>query len=267
MKKLTALLLCILLMFVCSVTAFAQTVGIDTVVPDSHTVTVNVTGDATVELDGEAGTTFTVDRLSEPVLRFIPADGKQIVKITLNGEDITGKTGRVSYMLQKDMLLPYRTVEDNIALPLIIKGTKKKEARKIVGGQMERFGIAGTEKKYPSQLSGGMRQRAALLRTYLFSGDVALLDEPFSALDTLTKSEMHAWYLDVMDSIRLSTVFITHDVDEAILLSDRIYILGGRPATLTDEIVIKEPKPRRKDFNLTEEFLQYKRQIISKIYP
>lgn len=188
-------------------------------------------------------------------------------QVLLNGEDITGKTGRVSYMLQKDMLLPYRTVEDNIALPLIIKGTKKKEARKIVEGQMERFGIAGTERKYPSQLSGGMRQRAALLRTYLFSGDVALLDEPFSALDTLTKSEMHAWYLDVMDSIRLSTVFITHDVDEAILLSDRIYILGGRPATLTDEIVIKEPKPRRKDFNLTEEFLQYKRQIISKIYP
>ena len=188
-------------------------------------------------------------------------------QVLLNGEDITGKTGRVSYMLQKDMLLPYRTVEDNIALPLIIKGTKKKDARKIVEGQMERFGIAGTEKKYPSQLSGGMRQRAALLRTYLFSGDVALLDEPFSALDTLTKSEMHAWYLDVMDSIRLSTVFITHDVDEAILLSDRIYILGGRPATLTDEIVIKEPKPRRKDFNLTEEFLQYKRQIISKIYP
>ena len=188
-------------------------------------------------------------------------------QVLLNGEDITGKTGRVSYMLQKDMLLPYRTVEDNIALPLIIKGMKKKEARKIVEGQMERFGIAGTEKKYPSQLSGGMRQRAALLRTYLFSGDVALLDEPFSALDTLTKSEMHAWYLDVMDSIRLSTVFITHDVDEAILLSDRIYILGGRPATLTDEIVIKEPKPRRKDFNLTEEFLQYKRQIISKIYP
>lgn len=187
-------------------------------------------------------------------------------QVLLNGEDITGRTGRVSYMLQKDMLLPYRTVEDNIALPLIIKGMKKKEARKVVGEQMERFGIAGTEKKYPSELSGGMRQRAALLRTYLFSGDVALLDEPFSALDTLTKGEMHAWYLDVMDSIRLSTVFITHDIDEAILLSDRIYILGGKPATLTDEIVIKEPKPRRRDFNLTEEFLQYKREIISKIY-
>ena len=185
--------------------------------------------------------------------------------IILNGEDITGKTGRVSYMLQKDMLLPYRTVEDNVALPLLIKGMKKKEARRVAGEHMERFGLAGREKKYPAQLSGGMRQRAALLRTYLFSADVALLDEPFSALDTLTKSDMHRWYLDVMDTIKLSTLFITHDVDEAILLSDRIYLLGGRPAQLTREIVIDEPKPRRADFVLTDRFLQYKREIISRI--
>ncbi len=185
--------------------------------------------------------------------------------IILNGEDITGQTGRVSYMLQKDMLLPYRTVEDNVALPLLIKGMKKKEARQIAGAHMERFGIAGREKKYPAQLSGGMRQRAALLRTYLFSADVALLDEPFSALDTLTKSAMHSWYLEVMDSIKLSTLFITHDVDEAILLSDRIYLLGGRPAQLTREIMIEEPKPRRADFVLTDRFLQYKREIISRI--
>lgn len=121
------------------------------------------------------------------------------------------------------------------------------------------------QKKYPSQLSGGMRQRAALLRTYMFSKDVALLDEPFSALDTLTKSDMHRWYLDVMDKIHLSTLFITHDIDEAILLSDRIYLLTGKPGKITEEIVIKEPKPRRKDFNLTEEFLEYKKQIIEKL--
>ncbi len=186
-------------------------------------------------------------------------------RVLIDGEDITGQTGRVSYMLQKDMLLPYRTVEDNIALPLLIKGMNKKEARKIVRGNTERFGIAGREKKYPAQLSGGMRQRAALLRTYLFSADVALLDEPFSALDTITKSAMHRWYLDVMENIKMSTVFITHDVDEAILLSDRILLLGGRPATLTDEIVIDEPKPRSSDFVLTDRFLQYKRRIISKI--
>ena len=117
MKKLTALLLCILLMFVCSVTAFAETVGIDTVVPDSHTVTINVTGDATAELDGKAGTTFTVDRLSEPVLRFIPADGKQIVKITLNGEDITDKLDGDTYKLApvyEDMTLDVQVQTEDV---------------------------------------------------------------------------------------------------------------------------------------------------------
>ena len=184
-------------------------------------------------------------------------------KVYLENEDITGKPGNVSYMLQKDLLLPYRTIVDNVALPLIIRGMKKKEARQKAASYFEEFGLAGTEKKYPAQLSGGMKQRAALLRTYLFSEKVALLDEPFSALDMLTKSTVHEWYLDVMEKIKLSTLFITHDIDEAILLSDRIYLLTGRPGTITKEIVVREPKPRRKDFNLSEEFLAYKREIIS----
>ena len=182
--------------------------------------------------------------------------------VTLDGTDITGKPGNISYMLQKDLLLPYRTIVDNVALPLVIRGEKKATAREKAAGYFEEFGLAGTENKYPSQLSGGMKQRAALLRTYLFSEKVALLDEPFSALDMLTKSAVHEWYLDVMEKIRLSTLFITHDIDEAILLSDRIYLLTGRPGTLTKEIVIREPKPRRKDFNISEEFLRYKREII-----
>ena len=185
--------------------------------------------------------------------------------VLLNGENITGKTGKISYMLQKDMLLPFRTVVDNVAMPLILKGMPKRKAREKASAMFEQFGIEGTQKKYPAELSGGMRQRAALLRTYMFSSEAALLDEPFSALDTITKSEMHRWYLDVMERIKLSAIFITHDVDEAIFLSDRIYLLGGKPGTITDEIVISEPKPRRKDFNLTEEFLRYKRQIVSKI--
>ena len=189
----------------------------------------------------------------------IPDEGK----IYLEGEDITGKPGNVSYMLQKDLLLPYRTIVDNVALPLIIRGMKKSEAREKAAGYFEEFGLEGAEKKYPAQLSGGMKQRAALLRTYLFSEKVALLDEPFSALDMLTKGAVHQWYLEVMEKIRLSTLFITHDIDEAILLSDRIYLLTGKPGTLTKEIVIKEPKPRKKDFNLSENFLQYKREIIS----
>lgn len=186
-------------------------------------------------------------------------------QVFLDGKDITGQPGNVSYMLQKDLLLPYRTIEDNVALPLIIKGEKKKEARKKARSYFPEFGLEGTEKKYPSQLSGGMRQRAALLRTYMFSDKIALLDEPFSALDTLTKSAMHKWYLKVMEQIHLSTIFITHDIDEAILLSDRIYLLTGQPGSITAEIKICEPKPRRKDFNLMPEFLEYKRQILEEL--
>lgn len=187
-------------------------------------------------------------------------------QVFLDGKDITGKPGQISYMLQKDLLLPYRTIEDNVALPLIIRGEKKREAREKVRPHFASFGLAGTEKKYPHQLSGGMRQRAALLRTYMFSQGLALLDEPFSALDTITKSNMHRWYLDVMEEIQLSTVFITHDIDEAIILSDRIYLLTGNPGTITAELVIREPKPRRQDFNLTPEFLQYKRQILEQLH-
>ena len=110
-----------------------------------------------------------------------------------------------------------------------------------------------------------MRQRAALLRTYMFSKNVALLDEPFSALDTLTKHDMHEWYLKVMDKIRMSTLFITHDIEEAILLSDRIYLLTEKPGRITEEIVIREPKPRRDDFHLTKEFLEYKKEILEKL--
>ena len=186
-------------------------------------------------------------------------------QVLLDGEEITGKPGRISYMLQKDLLFPFRTIEDNVALPLRLKGMGKKEARRKAGELFEAFGLDGTQKKYPAQLSGGMRQRAALLRTYLFSGEVALLDEPFSALDTITKSAIHQWYLRVMERIRLSTFFITHDIDEAILLSDRIYLLSGQPGRIVDEIVIEEPKPRPADFNLTEEFLSYKKKILEKL--
>lgn len=185
--------------------------------------------------------------------------------VFLDGQDITGKPGQVSYMLQKDLLLPYRTIVDNVALPLLIKGKSKAEARREASSFFGQFGLEGTEALYPAQLSGGMRQRAALLRTYLFSGQVALLDEPFSALDMLTKSAVHSWYLDVMERIQLSTLFITHDIDEAILLSDRIYLLTGRPGQITGEITIREKKPRGKDFPLSEDFLEYKREILAQL--
>ncbi|SKB54731.1 ABC-type nitrate/sulfonate/bicarbonate transport system, ATPase component [Lachnospiraceae bacterium] len=182
--------------------------------------------------------------------------------ITLNGEDIMGVPGKVSYMLQKDLLLPHKKIIDNVSLPLRLRHMKKAEARKNAGEYFKDFGLSGTEMQFPSQLSGGMRQRAALLRTYL-SADrgVALLDEPFSALDQITKEAIHDWYLDVMDMIELSTLFITHDIDEAIMLSDRIYIMTGDPGTIRDEIIIEEKRPRDRDFGLSEEFLKYKRKI------
>jgi ABC-type nitrate/sulfonate/bicarbonate transport system ATPase subunit len=177
------------------------------------------------------------------------------------GTDITGKTGYLSYMLQKDLLLPHKTVIENAALPLLLSGMPKKKALKVAGEHFEHFGIEGTQHQYPAELSGGMRQRVALLRTYLCNKEVALLDEPFSALDTITRTAMQQWYINMMRDIRLSTLFITHDMDEAILLSDRIYILKGSPASITDEIVIDEPKPRTSDFVLTEKFLCYKKKI------
>jgi ABC-type nitrate/sulfonate/bicarbonate transport system ATPase subunit len=180
--------------------------------------------------------------------------------VLLDGEDITGKSGNISYMLQKDLLLPYRTILDNVALPLFIQGMKKKEAREQAGAYFEQFGLQGTEKKYPSQLSGGMRQRAAFLRTYLFSGRIALLDEPFSALDMITKRTMHQWYQEVMEQIHLSTLFVTHDIDEAILLSDRIYLLTDSPGRITKEIVIADKK--EVEFEMSQKFLECKKEIL-----
>lgn len=185
--------------------------------------------------------------------------------VILDGDDITGKSGHISYMFQKDLLLEHKTILDNAALPLILSGMKKKEARSKTAPFFSRFGLEGTQNQYPSSLSGGMRQRVALLRTYMCHDKVALLDEPFSALDTLTRSSLHEWYLQVMEEIKLSTLFITHDIDEAILLSDRIYILSGSPAGISAEIKIDVPRPRTESFTLTTEFLEYKRTIKSYI--
>ena len=186
-------------------------------------------------------------------------------QVLLDGEDITCKTGKMSYMLQKDLLLPYYTVLDNVALPLVVRGEKKKVARDKALDHFSFFGLEGTENKYPHELSGGMRQRAAFLRTYLSCDGVALLDEPFSALDTITKSALHQWYLDIMKEIKLSSLIVTHDIDEAILLSDRIYILSGKPGRITDEIIVDLPKPRNNALSMSQEFLTYKRKIVEKI--
>ncbi len=184
-------------------------------------------------------------------------------EVCLSGRDITGKPGSVSYMLQRDLLLPHKKIIDNLALPLVIRGEKPRTARKTAATYLPAFGLEGTADKYPAQLSGGMRQRAALLRTFLGSRGVALLDEPFSALDALTKREIHRWYMKMMEQLRLTTLFITHDIDEAILLSDRIYILSGKPGRIAAELTVSPPRPRSIDFSLSPEFLDYKRRILA----
>ncbi|MGI6403326.1 MAG: ABC transporter ATP-binding protein [Oscillospiraceae bacterium] len=186
-------------------------------------------------------------------------------RVFLEDEDITGMAGRVGYMLQKDLLLPFKTTLDNVSLPLILKGMKKSQAREKAAEQMERFGLAGSEDKYPHQLSGGMRQRAALLRTHFLGNQVILLDEPFSALDALTKSELHRWYLDASAQMGLTTLFITHDIDEALTLSHRIYVMAGMPGQIKAELSISAPRPRPADFAFSQEFLQAKRQLLDAI--
>ncbi len=155
--------------------------------------------------------------------------------ISLNGKKIDAKDNAVGYMLQKDLLLPFKTVMDNIILPLILNGTPKEEAINEASKYIEDFGLKGFEHEYPSKLSGGMKQRAALLRTYLMKRDYLLLDEPFSALDYITRLEIRAWYIKMAQKLGLTTIFITHDVDEALLISDRIYILSGKPANVIFE--------------------------------
>ena len=186
-------------------------------------------------------------------------------RVLLFGEEITGYPGRISYMLQRDLLLPHKKILDNVALPLIIQGEKPGQAREKARSYFRQFGLEGTQDKYPAQLSGGMRQRAALLRTFLGSRGVVLLDEPFSALDALTKREIHQWYMEMMDQLKLTTLFITHDIDEAILLSDRVYILSGHPGTITAEWPIDAPRPRGLEFSLSDASLGYKRRILSQL--
>lgn len=184
-------------------------------------------------------------------------------RVLLNGEDVTGAPGQISYMLQRDLLLPHKKVLDNAALPLVIRGREKREARAEAAAWFPQFGLEGTEELYPAQLSGGMRQRAALLRTFLGSRGVALLDEPFSALDALTKRELHQWFMGMMDRLDLAVLFITHDIDEAVLLSDRVLVLSGRPGRVAAQAPIRPPRPRGMDFAVSKEFLDYKKAVLA----
>ena len=181
--------------------------------------------------------------------------------IFLDGADITGVPGKMSYMQQKDLLLPFETIINNVCIPLRLAGASKKEARARASSYFEEFGLEGCGHKYPSQLSGGMRQRAALLRSYLFSGELMLLDEPFNSLDVLTKAAIQKWFVSVISNHKTTALFITHDVDEALMLSDRIYIMSGPPGAISREIRL-EGENNDPGFSTSIRFLDYKRQIL-----
>ena len=182
---------------------------------------------------------------------------KQAGKITINGsEDYIGK---VAYMLQKDLLFEHKTIIDNVILPLIIAKIDKKEALEEGNKILKQFNLDKYANKYPQQLSGGMRQRVALIRTYMFKKNIFLLDEAFSALDAITKKELHKWYLDLKKEFNLTTLLITHDIEEAVFLSDRIYILGNKPGEIIGEIKI-EINPNE---DIDVQRLFYKKKILN----
>ena len=173
--------------------------------------------------------------------------------------------GNISYMYQKDMMVPWKKVIDNIGIPLIFKGKSNKEAREEVKKHIEEFGLSGFEYKYPSQLSGGMKQRANFLKTYLTSNDIMLLDEPFGALDSMTRRKMQNWLLDLTKEMNSTILFITHDIEEAIFLSNKIYIISEKPAIIKGEVKVNLPKNRNEKIITSEEFINIKKEILSLI--
>jgi ABC-type nitrate/sulfonate/bicarbonate transport system ATPase subunit len=183
-------------------------------------------------------------------------------RVLIDGIDATGTIGRVGYMLQKDLLLPWRTVLDNVILGMEIQGKPLREAREGALPLLRRYGLSGFEYLYPNALSGGMRQRAALLRTLLFDTDVILLDEPFGALDALTKAHMQEWLMALWSDFRKTVVFVTHDVEEAIFLSDEIHVMGTRPGRILDSIPISLPRPRQRGVTLSPEFVAIKERCL-----
>ena len=164
--------------------------------------------------------------------------------ILFNGTPLSQATHAFAFMPQRDALMPWRSVIDNAILGLEVHGMRRRQARAVAAPLFERFGLAGFENHYPAALSGGMRQRAALLRTVIQRQDMLLLDEPFGALDALTRTQMQEWLQGMWTDHRWTALLITHDVREAVFLSDRIYVLSARPAAVVREFEVPLARPR-----------------------
>ncbi len=187
-------------------------------------------------------------------------------RVVIDGKDVTGATGHVGYMFQKDLLVPWRTVVGNIVLGAALsRGVRREdeaEARDLVG----RYGLAGFAEHYPHALSGGMRQRVALMRTLAVHRDVLLLDEPFGALDSQTRLSMQQWLLEVWDELDRTVLFVTHDVDEAVFLADRVFVMTPRPGRIAAEIPVPIDRPRDLATLTSPGFMGVKRRILDLLY-
>ncbi|MDP7224803.1 MAG: ABC transporter ATP-binding protein [SAR202 cluster bacterium] len=185
--------------------------------------------------------------------------------LEIHGKQDPRRLGTVGYMQQKDLLLPWRTVMGNAVIGLELQGVSKREARARADALLDQFGLRGFEDEYPSALSGGMRQRAAFLRTVLANQKVFLLDEPFGALDALNRSQIHEWLLSLWRELNKTIVMVTHDVDEAIFLSDRVYVMSARPGTMTLDIPIDLPRPRKLEMLTSPAFVDLKAKLLATI--
>jgi len=183
--------------------------------------------------------------------------------VHVNGSDVRNSRPYIAYMLQKDLLLPWRTVKKNIILPLELSGKLKNTDTGFIHKMISEFGLEDFIDAYPDELSGGMRQRVALLRTWLMEGSVMLLDEPFGALDALTRNHMQDWLTGIWEKHRKTVLFITHDIEEAVYLSDEVYVMGPRPGTIIGKLCIDLERPRKRNMVYTPVFIEYKRHLMS----
>jgi ABC-type nitrate/sulfonate/bicarbonate transport system ATPase subunit len=165
-------------------------------------------------------------------------------RVALDGQQVSRLLGRTAFMPQDDALFPWRNILDNTILGPEVGGMRRRDARREATALLERFGLGSFVKAYPRELSGGMRQRAAFLRTVLLRRPVMLLDEPFGALDSITRADMQQWLLDVWGEVGTTVLFITHDVAEAVFLSDRVYVISPRPGHVSTVAEIDLPRPR-----------------------
>ena len=186
--------------------------------------------------------------------------------ILIDGSEVADRRKCFGYMFQKDLLFPWRSIRDNVALGLEVLGVKRGEARRRAQRILEDFGLGVFADNYPSQLSGGMRQRAALMRTLLCDRDILLLDEPFGALDALTRSVMQEWLLSIWEKDQRTIVFITHDIEEAIFLSDRVLMMSARPGRIKGELVVDLDRPRDHTVLTSQRFTELKEIVLDQIY-